>query len=146
MKKWKKRASGVCAFVLAMSFSITAFADVRVVEKNQVVASVAPSITEINIDNRVTEITDEEYSRLTLGDLPFQELRAADVDSKVTLDGLDHRSYRFNMVSVEGYHHDGFTIKISDVSCAGEVDYAIIVKQDSKVIIGISCNHCWAVK
>lgn len=34
-------------------------------------------------------------NNLTLGEIPFNELRVADIDSKVTLDGLGHKSYKY---------------------------------------------------
>ncbi|HFR3715409.1 TPA: M56 family metallopeptidase, partial [Streptococcus suis] len=39
MKKWKKGFSGVCAFALVMALSLTAFVDVKAVEKGQVESS-----------------------------------------------------------------------------------------------------------
>ncbi|HFR3882759.1 TPA: M56 family metallopeptidase, partial [Streptococcus suis] len=85
MKKWKRTFSGVCAFALVTALSFTAFADVKAVEKEQVLSSEISSNVKLNDNNRVVEITDEEYNRLTLGEIPFNELRVADVDSKVSL-------------------------------------------------------------
>lgn len=134
MKKWKRTFSGVCAFILVMVLSSTAFADVKVVEKEQVIANEVSSDIKFNNDNRVTEITDEEYKNLTLGEIPLNELRAAKVDSKVTLGGLGHKSYKFNMESWTEPNHDGFTVKMSDMSCKGGLNYKIIIKENGHEI------------
>ncbi|HEL1830662.1 TPA: M56 family metallopeptidase [Streptococcus suis] len=134
MKKWKRTFSGVCAFALVTALSFTAFADVKAVEKEQVLSSEISSNVKLNDNNRVVEITDEEYNRLTLGEIPFNELRVADVDSKVTLDGLEHKSYKFNMESWTEPNHDGFTVKMSEMSCSGGLNYALIIKENGNEI------------
>ncbi|MDD7410127.1 MULTISPECIES: M56 family metallopeptidase [Bacteria] len=134
MKKWKKGFSGVCAFALVMVLSLTAFADVKAVEKEQVLSSEISSDVKFNNENRVIEITDEEYNSLTLGEIPLNELRVADVDSKVTLDGLEHKSYKFNMESWTEPNHDGFTVKMSDMSCSGGLNYKLIIKENGNEI------------
>lgn len=134
MKKWKRTFSGVCAFALVTALSFTAFADVKAVEKEQVLSSEIFSNVKLNDNNRVVEITDEEYNRLTLGEIPFNELRVADVDSKVTLDGLEHKSYKFNMESWTEPNHDGFTVKMSDMSCSGGLNYKLIIKENGNEI------------
>jgi hypothetical protein len=134
MKKWKRTFSGVCVFALVTALSFTAFADVKAVEKEQVLSSEISSNVKLNDNNRVVEITDEEYNRLTLGEIPFNELRVADVDSKVTLDGLEHKSYKFNMESWTEPNHDGFTVKMSEMSCSGGLNYALIIKENGNEI------------
>lgn len=134
MKKWKRTFSGVCAFALVTALSFTAFADVKAVEKEQVLSSEISSNVKLNDNDRVVEITDEEYNRLTLGEIPFNELRVADVDSKVTLDGLEHKSYKFNMESWTEPNHDGFTVKMSEMSCSGGLNYALIIKENGNEI------------
>lgn len=134
MKKWNKGFSGICAFVLVTALSLTVFADVKAVETNQVISSEASLDIERNNDNRVIEITDEEYNDLTLGEIPLNELRVANFDSKVTLDGLGHKSYKFNMESWTEPNHDGFTVKMSDMSCSGGLNYALIIKENGNEI------------
>ena len=65
MKKWKRTFSGVCAFALVTALSFTAFADVKAVEKEQVLSSEISSNVKLNDNNRVVEIT-IEYNCLTL--------------------------------------------------------------------------------
>ena len=73
MKKWRRRLSGVFAFVLVMTLSVTVFGDVRVAEKEQIVSSESSTQIEINKDDRVKEITDEEYNALTLGEIQLEK-------------------------------------------------------------------------
>lgn len=134
MKKWKKGFSGVCVFALVMALSLTAFADVKAVESNVIVSSEVSSNIGTNRDNRVVEIIDEEYNKLTLGEIPLNELRVADVNSKVTLDGLEHKSYKFNMSSWTEPNHDGFTVKMSDMYSKRGLNYAIIIKENGNEI------------
>ncbi len=143
MKKWKRTFSGVCAFALVTALFFTAFADVKAVEaveKEQVLSSEISSNVKLNDNNRVVEITDEEYNRLTLGEIPFNELRVADVDSKVTLDGLEHKSYKFNMESWTEPNHDGFSVKMSEMSCKGGLNYALIIKENGNEIYNANFN------
>lgn len=140
MKKWKKGFSGICAFLLVMVLSLTAFADVKAVETDQVISSEVSSNVKLNDNNRVTEITDEEYNDLTLGEISLNELRVADVDSKVTLDGLEHKSYKFNMESWTEPNHDGFTVKMSEMSCKGGLNYALIIKENGNEIYNANFN------
>lgn len=134
MKKWRRRLSGVFAFVLVMTLSVTVFADVRVAEKEQIVSSESSTQIEINKDDRVKEITDEEYNALNLGEIQLEKTRVANVDDSTTLSGLDHKSYKFNMTSWTEPNHDGFTVKTSEMSCRGGVDYAIMIKENGNVI------------
>ncbi len=140
MKKWKKGFSGVCAFFLTMALSLTVFADIKVVEKEQVISSEVSSNVKLNDNNRVVEITDEEYNSLTLGKILLNELRVADVDSKVTLDGLEHKSYKFNMESWTEPNHDGFTVKMSEMLCKGGLNYALIIKENGSEIYNANFN------
>lgn len=134
MKKWRRRLSGVFAFVLVMTLSVTVFADVRVAEKDQIVSSESSTQIEINKDDRVKEITNEEYNDLNLGEIQLEKTRVANVDDSTTLSGLDHKSYKFNMASWTEPNHDGFTVKTSEMSCRGGVDYAIMIKENGNVI------------
>lgn len=137
MKKWRKGFSGICAFLLVMVLSLTAFADVKVVEKDRVISSEDSS--NVKLDNhRVTEITDEEYNDLTLGEISLNELKVADVDSKVTLNSLEHKSYKFNMESWTEPNHNGFTVKMSEMSCKGGLHYALIIKENGKEIYNVN--------
>ncbi|WP_459128615.1 M56 family metallopeptidase [Guggenheimella bovis] len=134
MKKWKTKFSGICAFAFILMLSMTTFADVRVAQTSVVIESEATEISEVNLDHRVNEITDEMYEKLILEEIPQSELASANIDHKVTLDGLSHKSYSFNMESWTEPNHDGFTIKTSEMSCNGGLNYALIIKENGKEI------------
>ncbi len=45
------------------------------------------------------------------------------------------------MDSWNGTNHDGFTVKMSDLSCSGGVDYVIIIKENGNAIFKKSYNE-----
>ena len=138
MKRWKIVSSGVYAFVLVIFLSLTTFVEAKATEREQIISSEVSSIIETNNSNRVSEITDEEYDTFKLGEISFNELRVANVDSKVTLGGLEHKSYKFNMESWTEPNHDGFTVKMSDMYSKRGLNYAIIIKENGNEIYNSS--------
>ena len=58
----------------------------------------------------------------------------ADINEKETLDGLSHKTYSFNMSSWTGSNHDGFTVKLSNMSSKGGLRYEIIIKENGNVV------------
>ena len=68
----------------------------------------------------VREITEEEYEQLTL-------------------EGLAHKSYKFNMASWTQPNQNGFTVKISNASSYGGVKYHIIIKRNGNAIYNRVC-------
>ena len=143
MKKWKKSFSGVCILVMVMALSMTVFADVIIAEKDRVIVSdvIDDEVGEEVISqdriyekDKVKEISDEEYDKLTLGDIQLDGVRAANIDDKVTLNGLEHKSYSFNMSSNTKKDHDSFTVKVNEVSCRKGVQYTIIIQEDGNDI------------
>jgi len=143
MKKWKKSFSGVCVLVMVMALSMTVFADVIIAEKDRVTVS---DVIEDEVDeevisqdriyekDKVKEISDEEYDKLTLGDIQLNGVRAANIDDKATLSGLEHKSYAFNMILWKETNHDSFTVKVNEVSCRKGVKYTIIIQEDGNDI------------
>lgn len=143
MKKWKKSFSGVCVLVMVMALSMTVFADVIIAEKDRVTVS---DVIEDKVDeevisqdriyekDKVKEISDEEYDKLTLGDIQLNGVRAANIDDKATLNGLEHKSYAFNMILWKETNHDSFTVKVNEVSCRKGVKYTIIIQEDGNDI------------
>lgn len=137
MKKWKRRLSGVCAFLLVMVLSSTVFVKAYEVPKDQIIVQGTPEELYVNVGNRVQELTDEEYGRLTLGDISLEGLRSVDINRRERLGGLEHRSYRFNMSAWAEPDHDGFTVRISDTSCKDGVNYALMINEDGKTIYNV---------
>ena len=134
IKRWKRRLSGVCTLILMMSSSITILVDIKVHGKKQVISNVTPVQKEIADDDKVTEITDSEYNQLILEEISSNSLRSADINTKATLKGLTNKSYKFNTASWTQPNHNGFTVKLSEMSSKGGVDYCIIIKEDDTVI------------
>ena len=133
MKKWRRTVLGIVAFTVAVGASMTSFVEVRAIETNQVVANVESSYTPINEDNRVEEIIEKEYIELVENQeeiVPY----IADINGKETLDGLSHKTYSFDMSSWTSANHDGFTVKLSNMSSKGNIDYEIIIKENGNLI------------
>ena len=138
MKKWKKSFSGVCVLVLATALSMTVFADVIIAEKDRVIVSdvIEDEVNEEVISqdriyekDKVKEISDEEYDKLTLGDIQLDEVGLANIDDEAMLSGLEHKSYAFNMILWKETNHDSFTVKVNEVSCRKGVKYMIIIQE-----------------
>ena len=134
MKRWKRGFSGIVTLILVVILSITVSVDIKVHGKEQVISNIAPFQKEIVKGDKVREITDSEYNKLTLGEVSANSLKSADINSKVTLRGLTNKSYKFNTESWIPQNHNGFTLKLSEMSSEGGVDYCIIIKEDDAVI------------
>ena len=134
MKRWKRGLAGICTLVLMIALSITVFADIGVNKNNQVIENADFSQEELLEDDIVRVITEEEYEQLTLEEIPPIELNSANIDDNATLEGLAHKSYKFNMASWTQPNHNGFTVKISNASSYGGVRYNIIINQNGNTI------------
>ncbi|WP_295149033.1 M56 family metallopeptidase [uncultured Peptoniphilus sp.] len=134
MKNWKKTMSGTFTLVFLLMLYIPVITN-AVVDENEVISD-TKEIKEVyvNVDNIVEEITDEEYEKLDLYKIPTNELRSANVDEKIRIEGLDHESYTFNMNSIYGKDHNGFTVRMSDMYCKGGVDYTVIIQENGNLI------------
>ena len=56
------------------------------------------------------------------------------IDKKIIIEGLDYSTYTFNMTSVSGRDHNGFTIRTSEMYCRGSVDYTVIIQENGNII------------
>ena len=133
MKKWRRTVSGIVAFAVAVGVSMTSFVEVRAIETNQVVANVESSYTPITEDNKVEEITEKEYRKLMENQVEIAPY-IADINEKETLEELSHKKYKFDMSSWTSANHDGFTVKMSNMSSKGNIDYEIIIKENGNLI------------
>ena len=133
MKKWRRTVSGMVALAVAVGVSMTSFVEVRAIETNQVVANVESSYTHINEDNKVEEITEKEYRKLMENQAEIVPY-SADINEKETLDGLSHKTYSFDMSSWTSANHDGFKVKMSNMSSKGGADYQIIITENGNVV------------
>ena len=133
IKKWRRTVLGMAAFAVAVGASITSFVEVRAIEANQVTANIESSYTPINEDNKVEEITEKEYRKLMENQAEIAPY-IADINEKETLDRLSHKTYSFDMSSWTSANHDGFTVKLSNMSSKGGADYQIIITENGNVI------------
>lgn len=139
MKRWKRGLAGICTLVLMIALSITAFADIGVNKENQVIENGDFFQEELLEDDIVRVITEEEYEQLTLEEIAPIELNSVNIDDNATLEGLAHKSYKFNMASWTQPNHNGFTVKISNASSYGGVMYNIIIKRNGNTIYNRAC-------
>ena len=139
MKRWKRGLAGICTLVLMIALSITVFADIGVNKDNQVIENGDFFQEELLEDDIVRVITEEEYEQLTLEEIAPIELNSANIDDNATLEGLAHKSYKFNMASWTQPNHNGFTVKISNASSYGGVMYKIIIKRNGNTIYNRAC-------
>ena len=139
MKKWKRGLSGICTLILMIALSMTVFADIGVNENNPVIEKGDFFQEEVLEDDMVRVITEEEYEQLTLEEIAPIELNSANIDDNATLEGLAHKSYKFNMASWTQPNHNGFTVKISNASSYGGVMYNIIINQNGNTIYNRAC-------
>lgn len=134
MKNYKKKSSGICIFALVLVLSTVVFAEVRPDDITEVKVIGDEQNYEGIESERVKIITNEEYEKLNLGELKQTKLRSVNLDNLEELDGLDHKLYKFNMMSFTGRDHDGFTVKISDMKCIEGVKYNLTIKENKKII------------
>ena len=133
IKKWRRTVLGMAAFAVAVGASITSFVEVRAIEANQVTANIESSYTPINEDNKVEEITEKEYRKLMEKQAEIVPY-IADINGKETLEELSHKKYKFDMSSWTSASHDGFTVKMSNISSKDSIDYEIIIKEKDNLI------------
>lgn len=134
MKNYKKKVSGICIFVMALVLSTGAFAKVAPDDKAEVNVIGSAQYNVGLVNERVKIITNEEYEKLNLGELKQTTLRSVNLDNLERLDALDHKSYKFNMMSFTGRDHDGFTVKLSNLECKEGVAYNIKIRENKRTI------------
>lgn len=135
MKQWKKTITGLVVFISTFTFCLPVFANVADLNQNRIDTK-GEIVTNINSEfgDRVQIISDEEYQKLELGEVSSIGLRAANVDESIRLDRFANTEYKFNMDTWIGPVHDGFTVRLKDMSCSGGVDYSVIIEEDGKII------------
>lgn len=134
MKNYKKTLSGIFLFVLISLFSLTSFADCGKARDKSTIYIERSEETIVNVDNRVKEINEDEYEKMDLGEISENQLKSINNDRYEKLNGLDHKTYTFNMKSYSGVSHDGFSVKLSNLECKDGVSYQIIIKEADKDI------------
>lgn len=138
IKNYKVKISGVMCLVLVMLLSITSFASVEIANDNTTVSNISGVNDReellVNIDNRTQKITEEEYNRLNLDPIFEIGLRSANISDNQTLERLGLIEYSFDMTSSNTAYHDGFTTKISNVSCDSGVFFEVLIEENTREI------------
>ena len=129
MKRWKKTLTGLVVFISTFTFCLPVFANVTYLNQDRIDTK-GEIVTNINSEfgDRVQIISDEEYQNLELGEVSSTGLRSANIDEEISLGRFDNTSYKFNMDTWFGPVHDGFTVRLKDMSCQGGVDYSVIIE------------------
>ena len=135
MKQWKKTLTGLVVFISTFIFCLPVFANVTDLNQDRIDTK-GEIVTNINSEfgDRVQIISDEEYQKLELGEVSSIGLRSANIDESIRLDRFANTEYKFNMDTWTGPVHDGFTVRLKDMSCSGGVDYSVIIEEDGKII------------
>ena len=135
MKQWKKTLTGLVVFISTFTFCLPVFANVTDLNQDRIDTK-GEIVTNINskFGDRVQIISDEEYQNLELGEVSSTGLRSANIDGEISLGRFNNTSYKFNMDTWFGPVHDGFTVRLSSMSCSGGVDYSVIIEEDGKII------------
>ena len=135
MKKWKKTLAGLVVFMSTFTFCLPVFANVADLNQNRI-NSQGEIVNKIDAKygDRVQIISDEEYQKLELGEVSSIGLRSANVDENIRLSRFDKIDYEFNMDTWTGPVHDGFTVRLKDMSCSGGIKYQVIIEEDGKII------------
>ena len=137
MKKWKTSLAGILTFFLTVIVTTTAFADVRVFKPAEVIVLSGEPLgdeeVEINLDNRVKELSEEEYEKFYKKTVRAEGKRSANISDTQTLGRFENREYSFNMNSWFGANHNGFTVKTSDLM-GKNVKYQIVIQEGNDLI------------
>ena len=149
IKNYKVKISGVMCLVLVMLLSITSFASVEIANDNTTVSSISDvndreGLREglvVNIDNRTQKITEEEYNKLNLDPIFEIGLRSANISDTQTLERFGFIDYSFDMTSSNTAYHDGFTTKISNVSCDSGVFFEVLIEENTREIYRASFDN-----
>lgn len=135
MKQWKKTLTGLVVFISTFIFCLPAFANVADLNQDRIDTK-GEIVTNINSEfgDRVQIISEDEYEKLELGEVSRTGLRAANVDENIRLKRFANIDYKFNMDTWTGPVHDGFTVRLKDMSCSGGIKYQVIIEEDGKII------------
>ncbi|WP_311488283.1 hypothetical protein [uncultured Helcococcus sp.] len=136
IKIWKKTLLGLVSFILAFTLSLPAFANVTDLSQDRVdVQGEEVKNIEVNADNRVQNISDEEYEKLELGKISSRKSDLENVNEQIKIGSFDHISYEFD---ISGSDYEGFVIDLKNMTCPGGVDYAVIIEEDGEIIYNVS--------
>ena len=105
------------------------------VDENEVISD-TEGIKEVyvNVDNRVEEITDEEYENLDLDEILLNDVGEKYVKKKEIIPAFDHIDYKFNFQSFYEEDQKGFTIKTSEMHSKRGINYRVLIVENGQKI------------
>lgn len=135
MKNWKKTLSGTFTLIFLLFLYIPVFTNAVEVDENKVISD-TEGIKEVyvNVDNRVEEITDEEYENLDLDEILLNDVGEKYVKKREIIPAFDHIDYKFNFQSFYEGEQKGFTIKTSEMHSKKGIDYTVLIVENSEKI------------
>lgn len=135
MKNWKKTLSGTFTLIFLLFLYIPVFTNAVEVDENKVISD-TEGIKEVyvNLDNRVEEITDEEYENLDLDEILLNDVGEKYVKKKEIIPAFEHIDYKFNFQSFYEEDQKGFTIKTSEMHSKKGIDYTVLIVENGEKI------------
>ena len=135
MKNWKKTLSGTFTLIFLLFLYIPVFTNAIEVDENEVISD-TEGIKEVyvNVDNRVEEITDEEYENLDLDEILLNDIGKNYANKKEMIPAFDHIDYKFNFQSFYEDDQKGFTIKTSEMHSKRGIDYRVLIVENGERI------------
>ncbi len=135
MSSYRITKLGVLSLALVFILSLNSFAYFNVEPDDKVVSSVK-ALDEGSklLSDRVEVIDKNEYEKINKISDDLIALRKIDIKDYDILDGLESRTYKFNMFSSDTTYHNGFTIKLSEMSCSSGLNYEIMIQENERVI------------
>lgn len=135
MSSYKVTKLGILSLVFVFVLSLNSFAYINVEGDDKIISSVK-AMDEGNklLSNKVEVIDKVEYEKINKMSDDLIALRKIDINDNEVLDGFESRTYKFNMFSFDTAYHNGFTIKLSDMSCSSGLKYEIIIQENTRII------------
>lgn len=135
MKNWEKTLSGTFTLIFLLFLYIPVFTNAVEVDENKVISD-TEGIKEVyvNVDNRVEEITDEEYENLDLYDILLNDVGEKYVKKKEIIPAFEHIDYKFKFQSFYEEDQKGFTIKTSEMHSKKGIDYTVLIVENGEKI------------
>ena len=135
MKKWKKTLSGTFTLIFLLFLYIPVFTNAVEVDENEIISD-TEGIKEVyvNVENKVEEITDEEYENLDLDEILLNDVGEKYVKKKEIIPAFEHIDYKFNFQSFYEEDQKGFTIKTSEMHSKKGIDYTVLIVENGEKI------------
>ena len=135
MKNWKKTLSGTFTLIFLLFLYIPVFTNAVEVDENKIISD-TEGIKEVyvNVENKVEEITDEEYENLDLDEILLNDVGEKYVKKKEIIPAFDHIDYKFKFQSFYEEDQKGFTIKTSEMHSKKGIDYTVLIVENGEKI------------